>query len=104
MDVTQALPIIDKASTASFQWLFVAILALLLVFVYAAFRHLIQQGVDMAKQAREDSKGFQAILQDYNQKAMERGERHAAVISENTTVISQAKQVMDRINSTLCKV
>jgi hypothetical protein len=115
MDITQIVPMIDKASTASFQWLFVVVLALFLGFSYMVFRHLVMQSSILAQQSREDSVKFVTLLREdsakfagllleINARSAERSEKHTAVIAENTVVIGQAKHVMDRINSNLCKV
>ncbi len=115
MDITKLIPLIDKASTASFQWLFVVVLALFLWFSYMVFRHLIRQQDESSKQyredsaalhqlSREDSKSYQVALMDLHLKAAERGEKQIAVISENSIALSQNRTAMDRLNSTLCKV
>lgn len=103
MDLTSAVPIIDKASTASFQWLFVAVLALFLWFSYMVFRHLVMQATELTRQSRQDSDAFQKILMEMNARSVERTEKHSAVIAENSFVISQNKIAFDRINNTLSK-
>lgn len=104
MDIAGAIGVIDKASTASFQYLFVVVLALFLGFSYLVFRHLIRQAADLADQSRADSLAMKTLLLDLQERAIQRSERHAAIISENTTVISQTRPLLERINSNLNKI
>lgn len=104
LDIPGALQIIDKASTASFQWLFVTVLGLFLGFSYLVFHHLIRQASDLAKQSREDSLAMKAVLLDMHEKSVLRSERHAAIVAENTHVISQTRPLLERINANLNKV
>lgn len=105
---------VDKASTASFQWLFVVVLALFLGFSYLVFRHLIRQQDESARQChedsvslhkltREDSQSYQKILLEIHMKAVERSEKTIATLAENSLALSQNKLAIEQLNLTLRK-
>lgn len=102
------LNIAGKAAQGNDRMLFIATLLSLGAFAIYIMRRLLAQAEIQADRALSSADKNSQFLRDINDRAVDRSEKHSAIIAENTLMASEVKQmvgslkpILDNINRTL---
>ena len=100
-DITEMDPLLKLINTgahADFQWLFMAMLVLVLTTAAYLARRQMSQIDTLVQQARQDSMAHAEVLETHTEASIERSERFAEVVTKNSSAFENVTKALDRIS------